>query len=210
MDYKRNQIEDAISRTVDARSAGPSSELRTRVKRLLDADRNLGRNRRSTDPTMANYAFYSSDSPGKGMEVMFSEHEAFALLTGLRLLDHGWPQVRSVEILRRYRPDLERQHGRILKQDPKELFDQERIRSNARPGDLYFDNTDPVFLTIVSGRRDEKDDASGAVCRGMKEVSEFLKKLSARSWTLLELVTPAHALHRELLKAEPRKRGRSG
>src|SRR5215475_5153361 len=99
MEYKRNQVEDAISRTVDARSARPSSELRTRVKRLLDTDRNLGRNKRSTDPTMANYAFYSADQRGKGVEVWFSAYEAFALMTGLRLLQHGWPQGFAVEML---------------------------------------------------------------------------------------------------------------
>jgi len=210
MEYKRNQIEDAISRTINARSAGPSPELRTRLKRLLDTDRNLGRNKRSTDPTMTHYAFYSSASPGKGVEVGFSAYEAFALLTGLRLLQHGWPQSFAVEMLRGHRPELERQHARILKQDPETLFDETAIRNNARPGDLAFDNTDPVFLTIASGRREEKDDAAGAVCRGMKEVSEFLRKVSAKSWTLLELVTPAHALQGELVKAEPRKRGRSG
>jgi len=210
MEYKRNQIEEAIARTINSHSAVLSSELRTRVKRLLDTDRNLGRSKRSMDPTMANYAFYSSDSPGKGVEVWFSDYEAFALLTGLRLLQHGWPQSFAVEVLRRHRPELERQHDRILKQAPEELFDEERIRKGARPGDLYFDNADPVFLTIASGRRDEKDGASGAVCHGMKQVAKFLKEVSAKSWTLLELVTPAHALHRELSKAEPRKRGRSG
>ena len=92
MEYKRNQIEDAISRTINARSAGPSSELRTRVKRLLDTDRNLGREKKPKDAKMAHYAFYSSDSPGKGVEVGFSAYEAFALMTGLRLLQHGWPQ----------------------------------------------------------------------------------------------------------------------
>jgi hypothetical protein len=209
MEYKRNQIEDAISRTVDVRAAGSSSELRTRVKRLLDTDRNLGRNKRSTDPTMANYAFYSSDSPGKGVEVGFSEYEGLAVMTGLRLLQHGWPQRFAVEILRRHRSELEQQHTRILKQDPKVLFDKAAIREGAQPGDLAFDNTDPVFLTIASGRQNEKEEAYGAVCRGMKEVAKFLKEVSAKSWTLLELVTPAHELHHELLKAEPRKRGRS-
>jgi len=74
MEYKRNQIEEAIARTINSHSAVPSSELRTRVKRLLDTDRNLGRSKRSMDPTMANYAFYSSDSPGKGVEVWFSDY----------------------------------------------------------------------------------------------------------------------------------------
>jgi hypothetical protein len=209
MEYKRNQVEDAISRTVNARSARPSSELRTRLKRLLDTDRNLDRKKKLKGRKMTNYAFYSSDEPGRGVEVGFSEYEAFALLTGLRLLQHGWPQGFAVEVLRRHRPELERQHAWILNQDPKALFNQAAIRNNARPGELYFDNTDPVFLTIASGPQGEKDGASGAVCQGMENVAKFLRKVSAKSWTLLELVTPAHELHDKLSKTEPRKRGRS-
>src|SRR2546423_14906577 len=148
--YKRNQIEEALSRAFGEASATPSSELRTRLKRLLEMDRSLGRNTRAADPEVANYAFYSSDSPGRGVEVSFSDYEAFALMVGLRLLQHRWPQSFPVVLLRRLRPELEREHARILKQDPKVLFDEKRIRENARPGDFYVDNTDPVFLTIVS------------------------------------------------------------
>lgn len=209
--YKRNQVEEAIARVLESPSAKPSSELRTRMKRLLDTDRNLGRNVRSADPEKANYAFYSEDAPGKGVEVRFSDYEAFALLTGLRLLRHEWPQSFAVELLRRVRPELERQHSRILKQDPKELFDEELIRKKARAGDLGFDNTDPVLLVIASGEGGRKNAraTSGAVCRGMVEVSNFLRQQGARSWTLHELVTPAHVLRNQLTRAEPRKRGRS-
>jgi hypothetical protein len=210
-EYKRNQVEEAIARTFGEQSARPSSEVRTRLKRLLETDRSLGRNLRSGDPEWANYAFYSSDSPGKGVEVWFSNYEAFALMTGLRLLQHGWPQSFPVAVLRRLRPELEREHARILKQDPKTLFDQKRILENARPGDLYVDNTDPVFLTIVS--RQDQEGPSGtppcAVCRGMEQVFKFVKQQSARSWSLNELVTPAHALLSQLSKVQPRKRGRS-
>lgn len=103
---------------------------------------------------------------------------------------------------------------RILKQDPAILFDQEAIRRKARPGDLYFDNTDPVLLTIVSGEQTTKEGSTEtppcAICRGMQHVSKFLKQEAARSWTLHELVTPAHALLFQLSTARPRKRGRSG
>ena len=211
--YKRNQIEEAISRTLEQSSAKPSSELRTRLKRLLDMDRSLGRNARSTDPQMANYAFFSSDMPGRGIEIWFSDYEAFALLTGLLLLRHGWPQSFAVGIMRRLRPDLEKQHGRILKQDPKILFDAEVIRQSARPGALYVNNTDPVFLTIVSRRtsasKNNSDIPPCGVCRGLEEVSQFLKKEKAQSHTLMDLVTAAHALSYELQKVQPRKRGRS-
>jgi hypothetical protein len=213
LEYKRNQVEEAISRTFGEQSARPSSELRTRLKRLLETDRSLGRNARSADPERANYAFYSSDSPGRGVEVWFSDYEAFALMTGLRLLQHRWPQSFPVAVLRRLRPELEREHARILKQDPKILFDQKRIRENAQPGDLYVDNTDPVFLTIVSREAHLKEGPTEtlpcAVCHGREQMFKFVKEQSARSWSSNELVTPAHALLLQLSKVQPRKRGRS-
>ena len=43
MQFKRNQVEAAISRVVEPGSAKPSSELRTRMKRLRETDRALGR-----------------------------------------------------------------------------------------------------------------------------------------------------------------------
>jgi hypothetical protein len=101
-----------------------------------------------------------------------------------------------------------------LKQDSAILFDEKAIRQMARPGDLYFGNTDPVLLTIVSGQHPTKEDSTKpppcAICRGMQQVSKFLKEEAAQSWTLHELVTPSHALLSELAKAQPRKRGRSG
>src|SRR6202040_4120034 len=86
--FKRNQIEEAISRLFGEKSAKPSSELQTRIKRLLDLDRSLPRNSRSKRPELANYAFYSSESPGKGAEVSFSSYEAFAIMIGLQMLNH--------------------------------------------------------------------------------------------------------------------------
>ena len=143
----------------------------------------------------------------------FSDYEAFALVTGLRLLAHRWPQSFVVGMLRFIRLDLEREHARILKQNPKALFDQQKIVKNAKAGDLYVDNTDPVFLTVVSGEGDPKEApkvlVTGAVCHGTERMSVFVKHHRAQSYTLTELVTPAHRLLSELAKVEPRKRGRS-
>ena len=47
------------------------------------------RNKRSADPERANFAFYSMDAPGRGIEIWFSEYVAFALLVGLRLMQHS-------------------------------------------------------------------------------------------------------------------------
>ena len=207
--YKRNQVEEAIDRVFGLPAGKPNSELRTRLKRLLDTDRGLGRAARSNDPVLANYAFYSSEAPGKGGEVEFTECEVFSLLTGLRLLQHGWPQGFAVNMLRRVRPELEEEHARFLRQDPKKLFDEEAIRKSAREGDLALSNTDPVFLTIVSRTDHDGDDLSGSICRGVSKVFEFINQNAARCWTFHELVTPAHKLRGELLKTQPRKRGKT-
>jgi hypothetical protein len=83
----------------------PPSELRTRIKRLLELDRSIGRNLRSKNAEEANFGFFSEKA---GAVISFSEYEAFALLNGLRIMEHGWPQGFAVSIMRRVRLDLER------------------------------------------------------------------------------------------------------
>jgi hypothetical protein len=210
--YKRNQVEEAIARIFVPNSEKPSSELRTRIKRLLDLDRSIGRKIRSKDAEEANFGFFSGEAPGTGADVSFSEYEAFALLNGLRIMNHGWPQGFAVSIMRRVRVDLEREHARILKKDPRKLFDWERIRATAREGDIAVDNTDPVFLTIASEAQRAPDEGQTAplspVCHGWAKVCEFSRDVGAPSVTFFEVVTLAHRLHHELMKAEPRRRGR--
>jgi hypothetical protein len=210
--YKRNQLEEAISRVLEPRAPEPTSEFRTRLKRLLEADRALGRTPLSADPKKANYAFYSVDPPGRGTEIWFSGYEAFGLLTGLRLMEHGWPQGRAVLVMRTVRHHLEIQHTRTLKQDPAALFDEERIRQDAKEGDFAFDNTDPVLLVITSGRTSdgEDEDFSCAICRGTAAAMEYTRQEGPRGWTMFELATTAHRLSAELTKTEPRHRGRDG
>jgi len=211
-DYKRNQIEEALSRVFGEDSKEPSPDLRSRVKRLLDADRALGRNPRSSDPEKSTFAFYSVEPPGKGAEVRFSSYEAFAILTALRLMRHAWPQSFPVSVLRRVRSKLEQEHARILRQDPEILFDEKAIRARARPGDLAVDNTDPVFLVVVSGQKGSSADVAGLmlfdICRGLESVYKFVGQHAAEAWSLFELVTPAHYLEHHLAKTEPKKRGR--
>ena len=133
--FKRNQVEEAIAGVFEPGSAKPSSETRTRLKRLLETDRGLGRNKRSADPERAHFAFYSTEGPGRGVENRFSDYEAFALLIGLRLMRLGWPQGLAVAVLRRVKPALETHHARMLEQAPAQLSDEQR-RQQANPGDL--------------------------------------------------------------------------
>lgn len=211
MPYKRNQIEEAIFRLLAPRSP----ESRTRLKRLLETDRALGRGTGSADPTYDQYAFYSGEAPGRGVEVWFSEYEVFALLIGLLLMKHGWPQSFAVKVLRRVRHELEKQHKRILRQDPKVLFDEEAIRRNARAGDAVFDNTDPVLLTIItrSGMPSNEQDEpyACAVCQGMEEAANFGRASggSVNARTTFDVVGAAHHLSQALSRTKPRRRGRA-
>lgn len=210
--FKRNQIEEAISRVFNPKAVEPSAELRTRVKRLLEADRALGQKVRSKDPAENTYAFYSRPPPGSGVEVWFSGYEAFALAIGLRLMQHGWPQSFAVSVMRRVRPVLEIEHARTLKQDRETLFDQDAIRRNAQSGDFAFDNTDPVLLIIISVTPEtENDEFPGCrVFRGTQKAAPFVYEQRGRAWTMFELATAAHLLSDQLLKTVPRSRGRGG
>jgi hypothetical protein len=212
MSYKRNQIEEAIAHIFDPNCDNPPSELRTRIKRLLELDRSRGRNLRSKDAEEANFGFFSDEAPGTGAVISFSEFEAFALLNGLRIMEHGWPQGLAVSIMRRVRRDLEREHARILRQCPDKLFDQQVIWASARPGDIAVDNTDPVFLTVASKAQRPLDKARdpplSAVCHGFAKVGEFSRGTGASSVTMFEVATLAHKLRQELMKTKPRRRGR--
>jgi hypothetical protein len=213
MSYKRNQIEEAIARIFDPNCNNPPSELRTRIKRLLELDRSFGRKRGSKDAEEANFGFFTEEAPGTGADISFSEYEAFALLNGLRIMAHGWPQGFAVSIMRRVRRDLAREHARILRQAPDELFDQQAILANASPGAIAVDNTDPVFLTLASKAQrapdEEQKSPLSAVCRGLDKVGEFSRDVGASSVTMFEVATLAHRLRQELTKTEPRRRGRA-
>lgn len=210
--YKRNQVEEAIAKAFLS-LPDPPLDLRTKLKRLLDTDRALRRNSRSSDPLRSNFAFFSQDSPGSGFEVQFSPYEAFALTTAWRFLEHGWPQQSAVQILRQARRDLEREHERILTLDPSALFDDTAIRQKARAGDLHFGSTDESFLVVVSTTGTDRSDPSWSrsvrVCRGQGELMQFIRGGGAgQSSTFIGLTRAAFALQTELEKTVPSKRGR--
>jgi hypothetical protein len=211
--YKRNQVEEAIFRTLGARDARVD-ELKFRLKRLLVTDRRLGLDTNSDEDGDRQYAFYSQEPPGSGIEVMFSGYEAFALLAAIILLEHGFPQAAVVRVMRQVRRPFEAAHAQILKKDPTTLFDEQALLAQARPGMIATDNTDPVFLAFVTVRdssvRDQKGGGPVAVCRGREELGAFLRKHSVPGTgvTFFELVRLMHALAANLLQIRPTKRGR--
>jgi hypothetical protein len=209
MSYKRNQVEEAILRMSEPDLARPSSQTRTRLKRLLDTDRRLGRTKHSTHPERASFAFYTTDAPGRGVELWFSQYEAFALLLGLNLMRHSWPQRLVVTVLRRVRPELEKLHAYVMTQDRSVLFDERMIRQQAKAGSRAVGTTKPVFLAISGERTPRSGSNPVAICHGDKQLTAFIhaQELGQTS-TIVELVTAMHALSCELDKTKPSKRGR--
>jgi hypothetical protein len=206
MMYKRNQVEEAISGTLGERSARPSSTLRTRLKRLLDLDRGLKRAPRSTDPERSNFAFYSSEPLGKGSEASFSAADVCALLVGVRMLEHGWPQNFVVYTLRRIRADLARRHELILMSPPFK-----KTPKQPQAGDLALTHPDSAFLLIVSDGRTSDGTSEGPYARlfdNQTEAFAFQMQKVGRSCSWFGLEGPARTLHQNLLRSLPRPRGR--
>jgi hypothetical protein len=179
--FKRNQIEEAIFRTLGAQGERVD-ELRFRLKRLLVTDRHSSCDAHSEEEGDRQYAFFSQEPPGSGTEVKFSGYEAFALLAATMLLEHGLPQAAVVRVMRQVRAGLAIAHAQTLKKDPATLFDQQAIRSQAKPGMIAVDNTAPVFLAFVRPTNSSVGDPRGGgaveVCRGHEGLGIFLKKHS--------------------------------
>jgi hypothetical protein len=214
MEYKRNQIEEAIFRIFGAREER-RNELRFRIKRLLVTDRRLGRDVKSAQEEHHHYAFFGQEPPGSGTEIMFSAYEAFALLAAVILLEHGLPQARVVRVMRLVRQPFEIAHAAILKKDPSTLFDQTAILAQAKPGMIATNNTDPVFLVFVRVTASSVEEQNGgpavAVCRGVADMQTFIKRHSmpGTGATFFEFVSLMHELAAHLSQTLPVKRGRA-
>ena len=211
--YKRNQVEGAVFRALGAKDER-ANEVKLRLKRLLVADREFKTGGHSVEGE-DHYAFYDQTKPpGSGIEVMFSPYEAFALLAAIILLEHGLPQQTVVKVMRQVRADLEPEHTRILKKDPKVLFDQKVIDAQALPGTIPLENTDPVFLVVVrltGSSLESSQTPAAAVCRGQTKLMAFIKKrsLAGIGATFFEFTRLMHTFAKDLSRVKPAKRGRA-
>jgi len=215
--YKRNQAELAIAHLVEPDRGAPSAGLKTRMKRLLETDRGLGRNPRANDPGKTNFAFFRDATPGSGFEVWFSGYETFALALGLQLMQHNWPQRFAVSVLRQVRPALEKEHDRILRIDRKTLLDPKEIKRTQLPGSPAFDTSRPSFLVIVShhglGAAQETEPYACSVQSDLSSASLWVRdktKGKGGGWSMFELTVFAHDLAQALARTTPQSRGRKG
>jgi|SRR5579864_982864 len=211
--YKRNQVEEAIFRTLGAQD-DRVKELRFRIKRLLAADRRTGSDASLARVGTRQYAFFDQEPPGSGNEVMFSGYDAFALLAAIILLEHGLPQATVVRVMRDVGGPFASAHADTLKKDPATLFDQAALIAQAKPGMIAVDNTHPVFLVFVRLTASSVSRVDGesaiAVCRDTEELMRFIKRHSVPGTgaTYFEFAGLMHTLAANLSQTRPTKRGR--
>lgn len=220
--FTRGQIEWAIAQAA-SRTEGPGGEprhdLKMKLKRLLDIDRKKGIDAAQAWSEFRRFAFLEGGLPGKGFAISYTPYDAFALLLGLHLLDNNVPQMAVIRLLRRIRPELEREHGRILRLSPESLAEKKHsLERRIKEGLLVENPRKMVFLVLPTGagadllyRREQDDTIKLAnIARSPAELVDVVAHLTVVSPPVLvfELINPAHRLAWWLERAPLIRRGR--
>lgn len=131
--YRRGQVEWALWRAFTlARSPGdgPPAVFKTRIKRLLDLDRDLDVAALGAAPPSA-FAFVEPTDGGSGTEVPYTSFDAFCLALALDLLDVGFKQGEIVFLMRHLREPLEDWFPALV--DRPSLIDRQRPLAKMHP-----------------------------------------------------------------------------
>ena len=131
--YRRGQVEWALWRAFTlARSSGegPPPIFRTRIKRLLDLDRDLDVSVFGAKPPCP-FAFVEPSEGGSGTEAHYAAFDAFCLALALDLLDVGFKQGEIVYLMRHLRESLEDRFPDLLRRPS--LIDRQRNLAKMHP-----------------------------------------------------------------------------
>ena len=226
--FGRGQIEWTLWRTfapVDARGAKIPPKFLTRIKRLLDIDRNMDLSA-AEEPPLVEYAF-AEPSPNTGVETSYSLCDVFCLGVALDLLDSGFKQSEVVYLMRYLRIELENRVPELL--EPPSIIDRQDKRAAAYPKLPSFKDGRKevadrrVFLILKKVEvteivpEDYKKRASGPIildpifCHGLNALSQKLFDLmpeNRRAVTILELASTAQSVNAWLAEAPEIRRGR--
>jgi hypothetical protein len=226
--YGRGQIEWALWCSF-ARASFNTGDMpqifRTRIKRLLDIDRDLDLSDAEVPPE-ADYAFAPFPSSESG-EAPYSAVDAFCLAIALDLLDAGFKQAEIVFRMRYLRPELQKRFPKLL--ELPSLIDRQRRRAQDYPdlpsyedgGHRYADGRLFVILQKVE-LNEIIPDASGrhhaepvilepVFCAGVTALGAELHDIMPnrrRTAMVLEVAATAQAVQDFLAKAPVIRRGR--
>lgn len=114
--YKRGQVEWGLWRAVPFNRGtrdAPPPIFRTRIKRLLDLDRDLDVASFGAAPE-SDFAFVALADGGSGIEMQYAPFDVFCLAIALDLLDVGFKQGEIVYLMRHLRDTLEGWFSKLL------------------------------------------------------------------------------------------------
>jgi hypothetical protein len=195
----------------------PRQDLHMKLKRLLDIDRKKGPDAAQAWPEFRRFAFIKGGLPGKGFAISYSPYDAFALLLGLHLLNSHIPQLTVIRLLRLLRPQLEREHARILRLFPETSEPKHGLEHKIKEGLLVKDPRHMVFLALATGpgadllyRRKQGTIRLANIVRSPTDLVDVVAHLTRVSPPILvfELINPAYQLAWWLESAPLIRRGR--
>nr|WP_281722864.1 hypothetical protein [Nitrosomonas nitrosa] len=222
--YKRGQVEEALWShfAPNTPSGAPPAKLRTRIKRLIDIDRDTAKINKGATSSLA---FNDGGGGGPGVDTYYTAFDAFCLALGLELLDAGFKQSEVVFLLQHERARLRREYGRMRDEGvgTNELLSPKD--HPALPIHKYKDAhyADPrvfmvtakvemveVFETFAKQRKNKAPVMFEPIyCHGIAALSDTLSDLceSQRKAFVLELTQTAIGVTALLEKTEPTRRG---
>ncbi len=226
--YGRGQVEWALwCSFARARfGAGDVPQIfRTRIKRLLEIDRDLDLGDAEVPPE-ADYAFAPPPSVESG-DVAYRAVDAFCLAIALDLLDAGFKQAEIVFLMRYLRPRLQKRFPKLLA--PPSLISRQRYRAQDYPdlpsyedrGGSYADRRlfvilQKIKLTEISPASSHRRHAGPFIldpvfCAGVTALGAKLHDTMPnrrRAVTVLEVAATAQAVQEFLAAAPVIRRGR--
>ncbi len=226
--YGRGQVEWALWCSF-ARARFNTGDVpqifRTRIKRLLEIDRDLDLSDAEVPPE-ADYAFAPPPSAESG-EVPYRAVDAFCLAIALDLLDAGFKQAEIVFLMRYLRPELQKRFPNLLA--PPSLISRQRYLAQGYPdlpsyeyrGRSYADRRlfvilQKVELTEISPASSRRRHPGPIIlepvfCAGVSALGAKLHDIMPnrrRAVTVLEVAAAAQAVRAYLADAPVIRRGR--
>lgn len=222
--FKRGQVEWALWRFFSSRRMDAPKVFRTRVKRLLELDRERDLSEQSEVPH-AESAFFDDLPEGQGVDTRYTPFNTFCLALGLDLLDAGFKQSEVLFLLRHIRGDLEREFAWIMKCPPSP---RQKTPAEERPRCPSFEERgrrwadcrvfaviEKVELTeIYSGEEDSNGSRpiimQPVFCHGIEALQKELARMNFdyRKALVMEIAEMATMVADHLSKAPVVKRGR--
>jgi hypothetical protein len=189
--YKLNQVVFAISRT--ASDELTERDVSFRLKRLLALDR--------SEPRAAehHFAFFDEKPQGKGVDVLFSTYEAFALFLANAMLEARFPQLTVLRLLRKARTKLSKAYKQCLEKQPATIG---KIEDD--PWTFGY----PMF--VVVGARGPGEVSPFAVCATNTARYEFTREYDRPGvgFSFFPLANAVQEFAKNLAEAPVRRRGR--